>query len=210
MPRVTDAERVARRLATACGFGNALLTSDIQFGPMKRWTPTNKRTGDGDETNPAATAGLTVCGKNRHGETTPDGLRQWDQTPRIGLQPRTRMGTHALTALAYARLTKPMGDWLRVYALQDWERWPNVRRHALLVLPGDPLAVDEAARMILWPRPKALRAQHYRMRRSDYSRWVAPAEIMLSEWLERAAAAYLRAEEFANEANAQIEAALLQ
>lgn len=58
-------ERAIRLIALAYGYGphfDGVL--DAYVAPAQRWTPTNRRTGDGDENNPAGTSGLSISNRS--------------------------------------------------------------------------------------------------------------------------------------------------
>ena len=62
---MTATERAIRLVALAYGYGphfDGVL--DAYAAPAQRWTPTNRRTGDGDENNPAGTSGLSISNRS--------------------------------------------------------------------------------------------------------------------------------------------------
>lgn len=193
-------DRAARTLAQAFGYGGSWFTADYQFGKAQAWTPTNATTGDGDENMPAAIAGLAICRRTETLERADKAagiheFHHWKRCKGIAVMPRVRPHPNALGALAFAKLDGPLEDWLLLYALQDWHRWPRVRRYAIACRP-DPDAVDDAAQRILFRRAATSqddRAKQLGVRAMDYRERTRTAERMLRAWLERAAIGYLSA-----------------
>lgn len=187
-------ERASRILAQAFGYGDSWLTGDFQFGPAQAWRPARRRTGDGDEGMPAVIAGLPIARRTETLEKADKAagvgeFHHWKRSAVIAVMPRVRPKVSALGALGMAKLGGPLEDWLLMYALQDWTRWPKVRRFALAVRP-DPPALEDAVHRILFrvaPVAQDVRARELGVRANTYRARTAAAEKMLLGWLERAA-----------------------
>lgn len=181
-------ERASRILAQAFGYGDSWFTADCQFDASEaaaRGEPTGglpiaRRTETLERADRAANVGE---------------FHHWKRAKGIAVMPRVRPKRNALGSLAFAKLDGPLEDWLLVYALQDWSRWPRVRRFAIACRP-DPVAIDDAAQRILWRTAEISqdqRANALRKKAETYRRSTRAAESMLREWLNRAAAAFLQA-----------------
>lgn len=186
--RTGDAvERASRLLASAYGYGDSWIGVDCQFNDDK------VEYGDGVATDRRGD-GYSVARRTETLERAcrPAGIREfhhWQRAKGIAVMPRSGPKRGALIALADAHLEGPLEDWLRVYALQEWSRWPAVRRYALLVRP-DPPAVQDAAERVLFGlarQSQEARARELAIRHSAYRTRTQAAERMLREWLDRAA-----------------------
>lgn len=100
-------------------------------------------------------------------------------------------------ALAAARLTGPEEAMLRIYARQEWERWPALQRATVAGLEpcryASQAARDAMAR-ILWRRAEVsqdARARSLGVRSMEYRRVTKQAEALLRAWLRMAALGYL-------------------
>ena len=186
-------ERASRILAQAFGYGDSWFTADLQFGQDSvDYT-------DGVAANKEA-EGLPIARRTETLERADRAanvgeFHHWKRCKGVGVTPRVRPNRTALGALAYAKLDGPLEDWLLLYALQDWSRWPRVRDYAIACRP-DGLGIEDAAERILF-RTATLaqdgRARMIGIRASTFREQTAAAEIMLRNWLGRAAGRFLSA-----------------
>lgn len=192
--RADDAvERASRLLASAYGYGDSWMTADIKFNDDGL-----SYAGGMADGRPAE--GLSVAKRTETLERAdrPARIREfhhWRRERGVAVMPRVRPNRNALIALADARLDGPLEDWLRLYALQEWARWPAVRRYALLVRP-DPPAVHDAAERVLFGLARVsqeARARELTVRHATYRARTRAAELMLREWLARGASQFLEA-----------------
>lgn len=128
-----------------------------------------------------------------------DGGRAERETNIVEIACRLLLLRHvdAWHALGAARLTKPEEAILRLYALQDWTRWPELQRATMQgIAPcwyADQATEDAMAR-ILWrtaSMSKDQRARNLCVRAMDYRRATRQSEALLRSWLHLAALSYL-------------------
>jgi len=184
-------ERASRVLAHAFGYGDSWLTADLQFGQDAPASAEGIATESQADGLPIARRTETLERANRAANVGE--LHHWQRCKGMAVTPRARLNRNAVGSLAFAKLDGPLEDWLRVYALQDWRRWPNVRRYAI-ACRRDPVAIDDAAQRILWRTGELSqdgRARQLSTNAESYRRRTRAAESMLREWLERAATQYL-------------------
>lgn len=196
-------ERASRLIASAWGYGSAWEATECPVDKARRFLR------NGNESNPAATPGLTMCRQSetlervKHFahrgwlERQPDIVRKqvlawertnahlgskrfnvtehehWQPTKGTAAYPIVRPARAARMALGCESLKGPLADLLLLFALEDWSRWPNVRRYAVACLPrGDwDQAIDDVMRSV--PQTRA--------------GW------LLWNWLDRAAFKFLEA-----------------
>lgn len=58
---VPEVDTAIRLVAQAYGYGRVLVSGGFTVGKAQPWQPTDRMTGDGDESNPAASPGLAIC-----------------------------------------------------------------------------------------------------------------------------------------------------
>lgn len=186
-------DRASRILSQAYGYGDSWFTGDCQFGAAA----TSYQ--DGVATLQSA-EGLSIARRTETLEKADKSanvgeFHHWQRAKGIALIPRLRPRRSALIALADANLEGPLEDWLLLYAIQDWRRWPRVRQFALACRPGE-VAMDDAAQRILWRRAEVSqdrRAKSLSMNAEAFRKSTRAAESMLMDWLARAANRFLAA-----------------
>lgn len=186
-------ERASRILAQAFGYGDSWFTADLRFGQDE--TSYSDGIAETRRTDGLPIARRTETLERADKAANVGEFHHWQRAKGIAVMPRVRPKRAALIALADANLAGPLKDWLLVYALQDWGRWPRVRRFALACRPGT-AAIDDAAQRILWRTAEISqdeRAKALGIRATAYRQSTRAAESMLREWLSRAAISFLKA-----------------
>lgn len=108
-----------------------------------------------------------------------------------------RRHVDAWHALGAARLTGPEESVLRLFALQEWTRWPTLQQATIAGMAPcwyADQAADDAMARILWGKAtmaKDSRARSLRVRSMEYRRATGQAEALLRSWLHLAALSYL-------------------
>lgn len=183
-------EHAARILAAGNGTGAFLRCATLEVGAVENETR-------GDVVG-IAWRGMREESAARSIEngTRAAAMHAWTRSGGTMALPSYRADTDALAALAGVEMV--LGELLRVYALQEWHRWPLVERAALVCVTGrgSREAVCDAMGRVLW-RVAAVsqdeRAKLLRMRAADYRALTRKAEGLLSRWLDRGARQFLAA-----------------
>ncbi len=137
--------------------------------------------------------------------TNPERVREfehWKTSPGIGVTPRRWLDSDALGAMAFCKWSVVADAWMRMYALQEWFRWPVVLR-AAMSHGYSQIAVEDAATRILLPSRRAKRragldvsqderALQLGMQADRYRQQTKAAEKMLRDWLLRGAKTFMR------------------
>jgi len=208
-------DRASRLLASAWGCGSAWGAIECPVDKARRFLR------NGNESNPAATPGLTMCRQSETLERVnqfahrgwlerqPEIVRKevlaweranahrgakrfnvtehehWQRTPKTAAYPLVRPSRTTRLALASKSLKGPLADLLLLFALEDWSRWPNVRRYAVACIPAADW--DRAIDDVMHSIPQT---------RSGWLLW---------RWLDRAAFEFLKARQEASETLAILE-----
>ena len=114
-------------------------------------------------------------------------FQQWDKNPSFGAAPSRDGSRKAATALTDAKLTGPLEPLLRLYALQEVDQWPEVKRY--LVARGlHPHACEVAIRKVLFDGRRVVNVDDEASGhgKPKFRAWVHDAERTLHRWLRKA------------------------